>query len=50
MFPQKRVKNPEDTAEKALAQYWYDVERSTLMTTKERRVRAYAHFVGTNCN
>ena len=46
-FSQKRVlKNLEDTAEKALAH----VERSTLITTKERVVLASAHFLGTNCN
>ena len=50
-FSQKKVKkNLEDTAEKALAQYWDDVERSTLMTTKERVVLASAHFLGTNCS
>ena len=37
-------KNPVDTAEKALD----DVERSTLMTTKERVVLASAHFLCTN--
>ena len=50
-FYQKKVlKNLEDTAEKALAQYWDDVERSTLITTKERVVLAFAHFLCTNCN
>jgi len=50
-FFKKRVKkNSEDTAEKALVQYWDDVERSTLVTTKERRVRASAHFLCTSCN
>ena len=50
-FSQKRVvKNLEDTAEKALAQYWDDVERSTLITTTEWVVLASAHFLCTNCN
>ena len=44
------LENLEDTAEKALAQYWDDVERSTLMTTKERVVLASVHFLCTNCN
>ena len=50
-FSQKMVfKNKEDTSEKALAQYWDDVERSTLITTKERVVLASTHFLLTNCN
>ena len=50
-FPQKRfLINLEDTGEKALAQYWDDVERSTLIATKERMVLASAHFLCTNCN
>jgi len=40
----------ENTAEKALAQYWDDVERRTVITTKERVVLASAHFLCTNCN
>ena len=39
-------KNPVDTTEKALD----DVERSTLMTTKERMVLSSAHFLCANCN
>jgi len=50
-FPRKRLqKNLENTAEKALAQSSDDVERSTLMTTKERVVLTSAHFLCTNCN
>ena len=49
-FSQKKVfKNMQDTAEKALVQYW-DVERSTLITTKERVILASAHFFCTDCN
>ena len=47
-FPENGFKNMEDTAEKALAQYWDDVERSTLITTKERVVMASAHFFCTD--
>jgi len=50
-FSQKKsFKNLEDTVQKALAQYWDDVERSTLITTKEQVVLASAHFLCTNCN
>jgi len=50
-FSEKKVfKNLKDTAEKAQAQYWDDVERSTLITTKEGVVMASAHFLCTNCN
>jgi len=49
-FQKKGFLNLEDTGEKAFAQYWDDVERSSLITTKVRVVLASAHFLCTNCN